>query len=107
MRSMTGFGRAEIEGGKVRVAAEVRTLNQRFFELKLNLPRTWGEHEAEIRKLVQERMNLLFSAWMTQVGHKRPGVPGGPGAKPGLPVTEATEKAADIGKRIMLLTGGK
>ena len=53
MRSMTGFGRAEIERGKVRVAAEVRSLNQRFFELKLNLPRTWGEHEAEIRKLVQ------------------------------------------------------
>jgi uncharacterized protein (TIGR00255 family) len=53
MRSMTGFGRAEIERAKVRVAAEVRTLNQRFFELKLNLPRTWGEHEAEIRKLVQ------------------------------------------------------
>ena len=46
MRSMTGFGRAEIERGKMRVAAEVRTLNQRFFELKLNLPRTWGEHEA-------------------------------------------------------------
>jgi uncharacterized protein (TIGR00255 family) len=53
MRSMTGFGRAEIERGQVRVTAEVRTLNQRFFELKLNLPRTWGEHEAEIRKLVQ------------------------------------------------------
>ncbi|HZZ07299.1 MAG TPA: YicC/YloC family endoribonuclease [Candidatus Binataceae bacterium] len=53
MRSMTGFGRAEIERGKVRVAAEMRSLNQRFFELKLNLPRTWGEHEAEIRKLVQ------------------------------------------------------
>ena len=50
---MTGFGRAEIERGKMRVAAEVRTLNQRFFELKLNVPRGWGEHEAEIRKLVQ------------------------------------------------------
>jgi len=53
MHSMTGFGRAEIERGRVRVVAEVRTLNQRFFELKLNLPRNWGEHEAEIRKLVQ------------------------------------------------------
>lgn len=53
MRSMTGFGRAEIERGKIRVAAEVRSLNQRFFELKLNLPRGWGEYEAEIRKLVQ------------------------------------------------------
>jgi uncharacterized protein (TIGR00255 family) len=53
MRSMTGFGRAEIERGDLRVAAEIRALNQRFFELKLNLPRTWGEYEAEIRKLIQ------------------------------------------------------
>jgi uncharacterized protein (TIGR00255 family) len=53
MQSMTGFGRAKMERGKVRVTAEVRSLNQRFFELKLNLPRAWGEHEAELRKLVQ------------------------------------------------------
>jgi uncharacterized protein YicC (UPF0701 family) len=31
----------------------VRALNQRFFELKLAVPRGWGEHEAEIRKTVQ------------------------------------------------------
>lgn len=54
MRSMTGFGRAEIARGGVQVLAEVRALNQRFFELKLNLPRGWGEHEAEVRKMVQE-----------------------------------------------------
>lgn len=53
MRSMTGFGRAELERAGVRVAADVRALNQRFFELKLNLPRGWGEHEAALRKLVQ------------------------------------------------------
>ena len=53
MRSMTGFGRAELERGGIQVVAEVRALNQRFFELKLNLPRGWGEHEAEIRKIVQ------------------------------------------------------
>jgi uncharacterized protein (TIGR00255 family) len=53
MRSMTGFGRGLVERDGVRVTAEIRALNQRFFELKLNLPRTWGEHEAEIRKLIQ------------------------------------------------------
>src|ERR1700745_2731495 len=53
MRSMTGFGRAELVRNGIHIVAEIRTLNQRFFELKLNLPRTWGEHEAEIRKLVQ------------------------------------------------------
>lgn len=53
MRSMTGFGRAVIARAGVRVIAEVRSLNQRFLELKLNLPRGWGEYEADIRKLIQ------------------------------------------------------
>jgi uncharacterized protein (TIGR00255 family) len=50
---MTGFGRASVEHDGTRVIAEVRALNQRFFELKLAVPRGWGEHEAEIRKQVQ------------------------------------------------------
>ena len=53
MRSMTGFGRAELARDGVHIVTEIRTLNQRFFELRLNLPRTWGQHEAEIRKIVQ------------------------------------------------------
>jgi uncharacterized protein (TIGR00255 family) len=53
MRSMTGFGRAQLERGGTQVVAEVRALNQRFFELKVNLPRGWGEHESEIKKIVQ------------------------------------------------------
>lgn len=50
---MTGFGRAEIERRKMRITVEMRSLNQRFFELKFNGPRTWVRHEAEIRRLVQ------------------------------------------------------
>jgi len=53
MRSMTGFGRAQLQRGGTQVVAEVRALNQRFFELKVNLPRGWGEHESEIKKIVQ------------------------------------------------------
>jgi uncharacterized protein (TIGR00255 family) len=57
MRSMTGFGRAHLERDGVRVVAEVRALNQRFFELKLSLPRGWGEHEAQVRKMVQSTVS--------------------------------------------------
>jgi uncharacterized protein (TIGR00255 family) len=57
MRSMTGFGRAHLERAGVRVVAEIRALNQRFFELKLSLPRGWGEHEAQVRKLVQSTVS--------------------------------------------------
>jgi len=52
MRSMTGFGRAKAERGGLQVAAEVRSLNQRFLEIKLNLPRGWSEQETELRKLI-------------------------------------------------------
>jgi uncharacterized protein (TIGR00255 family) len=56
MRSMTGFGRVEQSRDGVHVVVEVRALNQRFFELKANLPRGWGEQESEIRKLVQDHV---------------------------------------------------
>src|SRR5207245_11483591 len=71
MRSMTGFGRIQLERGGTQVVAEVRALNQRFFELKLNLPRGWGQHEAEIRKIVQtvvERGRVEAFIRYSQVG---------------------------------------
>jgi uncharacterized protein (TIGR00255 family) len=52
VRSMTGYGRAQVERGGVQVSAEVRSLNQRFLEVKLNLPRGWGEGEAALRKQI-------------------------------------------------------
>jgi len=57
MRSMTGYGQVRIERGGVRVSAEVRSVNQRFLEIKLNLPRGWGETEAELRKQVGAVVN--------------------------------------------------
>lgn len=57
----------------------------------------------ESRKLVDQRMHLRFSAWMTKIGHTRPGVAGGPGAKPGPSIEQANESAAAITKQIEAL----
>jgi lysophospholipase L1-like esterase len=59
----------------------------------------------EIRKLVHTRMTTLHAAWMTEAGHTRPGVPGGPGTKPGLPIVEANLRAAELTKQIAGLQG--
>ncbi len=64
-------------------------------------------HGAEIRKLVDQRMDLRFNTWMTKTGHKRPGVPGGPGSKPGQPIEQATESAAAITKQVEALMTAK
>jgi uncharacterized protein (TIGR00255 family) len=74
MRSMTGFGRAELSRAGVQVSVEVRSLNQRFFELKLNLPRGWGEQEKEIRKLVQAQVERgRVEVFIRSVALKPPG----------------------------------
>ena len=52
MRSMTGFGQASWEGKGLRLAVEVRSVNQRFLDIKLSLPRECQMWEPELRNLV-------------------------------------------------------
>ena len=49
---------------------------------------------AEVLKLVQQRQRLLRDAWLTETGHKRPGM------RPGLPLAEAERRAQEIGAKI-------
>jgi len=53
MRSMTGYGSARSEVGAWRWSVEVRSVNHRFLELRLNLPRDLARWETELRKAVQ------------------------------------------------------
>jgi len=50
---MTGFGRAGMEDDSRSIQAEVKTLNSKFLDLSLKLPRQFSEKEHEIRNLVQ------------------------------------------------------
>lgn len=64
--------------------------------------RAWGvpstaEPSPELLQLMTQRGALLHDAWLSHVGHKRPGI------KEGLPLDQATAKAADLEKRIALL----
>ncbi len=56
MRSMTGYGQAQWQRAGRSVSVEVRAVNQRFLEVKLNMPREYFPWEAELRALVQEHV---------------------------------------------------
>ena len=56
IRSMTGYGRGETVTEGHRLTAELRSVNHRFCELSVRLPRALSAYEAEARKIVQERM---------------------------------------------------
>jgi lysophospholipase L1-like esterase len=55
-------------------------------------------HGAQIYGLVRQREDMLKDAWLTATKHKRPGM------NTGLPLPEATRKAAEIQKQIDALS---
>src|SRR5688572_29653033 len=50
LRSMTGFGSAEAGNDKIAVKAELKSLNGKFLELSLRLPRSVQNKEIKLRK---------------------------------------------------------
>ncbi|MDR1728273.1 MAG: YicC family protein [Acidobacteriota bacterium] len=51
--SMTGYGAAEARGEKIAVAVEVRTVNHRFLDLHVRVPREYQFLETEVAALVR------------------------------------------------------
>jgi len=53
IRSMTGYGRAEVVGARLALSVECKSVNHRHLDIALKLPRTVGTLEADARRLVQ------------------------------------------------------
>lgn len=53
MRSMTGYGHAEWKRGGRSLTVDVRSVNQRFLEVRFNMPREYQPWENELRAVVQ------------------------------------------------------
>lgn len=65
IRSLTGFGRAEVEHGDLRYSVELRSVNNRFLDISTRLPRNLmnmdGEIRARLRGRVQRgKLNVLI-----------------------------------------------
>ena len=56
-RSMTGFGRAELSEGGILHTLEVRSVNHRFLEINLKLPKSDLVHEDKIKARVKETIS--------------------------------------------------
>jgi uncharacterized protein (TIGR00255 family) len=51
---MTGFGAAEYVDAQVRIAVEIRTVNNRFFKANIRLPDGLGSVEVSIERMLRE-----------------------------------------------------
>jgi len=69
IRSMTGYGSAELERSGQRLTAEVRSVNHRFCEVSLRGPKVALAFEDQIRQLIQDRFSRgKFNLTITWVG---------------------------------------
>ena len=55
--SMTGFGRAEVNRDGITVRTEVRSVNSRYLDLTLRLPRNFSQREKEMKDIVRTFLN--------------------------------------------------
>ncbi|MFO0506847.1 MAG: YicC/YloC family endoribonuclease, partial [Chryseotalea sp.] len=56
VKSMTGFGQATKETPELTVQAEVRSLNSKFLDLNLRLPKSLADKEIEIRTIISDKL---------------------------------------------------
>jgi uncharacterized protein (TIGR00255 family) len=71
IKSMTGFGLATSNNGEYNISVEVRSLNSKFLDLSLRMPRLISEKEVEIRNIISdklERGKVTLAVELTSTG---------------------------------------
>jgi uncharacterized protein (TIGR00255 family) len=56
IKSMTGFGQVSYDDGQSQAHIEVKSLNSKFLDLNLRLPKEFSEKEMEVRNLISEML---------------------------------------------------
>lgn len=56
IKSMTGFGRGEYSDGKRNVICEIKTVNHRYADISIKMPKRYSFAEEKIKSLIKEQM---------------------------------------------------
>lgn len=54
---MTGFGSSEMENEQWRIRTEIKSLNNKFFDLNLRLPKSFKDKDIELRQILSNKIN--------------------------------------------------
>lgn len=52
--SMTGYGQSAVQFGGYKVQIEVKSVNHRYCEIVMRIPREWGQMEDSLKRLIQD-----------------------------------------------------
>ncbi len=57
MKSMTGYGKSIIQINNIDISIEIRSVNNRFLDIALRMPKELNDYEYEIRKNIKKKLN--------------------------------------------------
>jgi uncharacterized protein (TIGR00255 family) len=104
--SMTGYGRGELSKNRLTAAAEVRSVNSRYFEVNVRLPGTLAHREIEVREIVRKKFargKLNVSISISRAGEDDlPLKVNVPAAKAYHKLLKSLSKAVDLKEKVTL-----
>ena len=56
IKSMTGFGRSEYSDGKRNITVEIKSVNHRYSDISVKMPRRYGFAEDKVKNIVNSRL---------------------------------------------------
>ncbi len=56
VKSMTGFGRAECSNEKLKVTTEIKSVNHKYLDMNIKLPKKFNAYESDIRNILKSYM---------------------------------------------------
>jgi uncharacterized protein (TIGR00255 family) len=55
-KSMTGYGQARFEDDQYAISVEVKTLNSKFLDANMRLPKAFNDKELEVRNIISDQL---------------------------------------------------
>ena len=56
IKSMTGFGRSEYSDGKRNITVEIKSVNHRYSDISVKMPRRYGFAEDKVKNIVKSKI---------------------------------------------------
>nr|WKN40008.1 YicC family protein [Tunicatimonas sp. TK19036] len=75
--SMTGYGKSQFENDEITISAEIKTLNSKYLDASIKLPRTLSAYEIETRNLLSESLTRGKVSLSVEIADKRATAEGG------------------------------
>src|SRR5476651_2031638 len=79
IKSMTGYGIASFDSGNIKYTVEIKSLNSKFLELSLRLPKIFSEKEFQLRnecskQIERGKVNLSINVEQSDATVKAAGI---------------------------------